>query len=748
MAGFQVIGKSFSRTDGPAKVSGEAKYLADVDIPGCWVGGIIRSKFPRGRLRGINKDKAADLAAVVIVTAKDIPGENYVAMVRNDYPALALEEVNYYSQAVALVAAPDEKTLKAAMAAIEPDIEPQTPVFTVEDAIAGKEIIWGSDNIIDEYLTERGDVENGFAKADAVIEGNWSTGLHEHLYLETQGMAAVMAGNGAVEVIGSLQCPFYVHNAVQKVTGLPPEKVIVKQCATGGGFGGKEDYPSVLGSYAALLAMKSNHPVKIIFDRSEDLLVSTKRHPSKSLYRMGLDREGKITALDADIILDGGAYTTLSRVVLQRAHLHAAGAYYVPNVRIHSRVVATNTPPNGAFRGFGAPQTIFAMERQMDLAAAKLGMDPLDIRLKNTLKNGDVFPYGQKFTENNNASAVLEKAAEMSDYRRKRELYEKQQGRVRKGIGVAIALHGGGFTGAGEDNMGTTAKVSFDGEKFRIYTSSTEIGQGSSTVLPMIAAESLGVSPEDVIYTVPDTSKVPNTGPTVASRTTMYAGKAVRDACENIKKELFSWCSNMKLPENVKTAEIAKLYLRDHKSLDAFGVNNFTDNSIWDEEKFEGNAYRGYAWIASVVEAKVDLDTYEASARNVYAAAEVGRIINPVQARGQITGGLLQSIGWTHTEDIRIDESGRYTSSHMNSYLVPTSMDAPEWNIELLEDPCPEGCFGSKGMGELPMDVGAPAFTAAIENAAHVPCSSIPVTGEKLFDLLEKNKKEMTGGAK
>ena len=748
MTGFKVIGRSFSRADGPAKASGEAKYLADIDMPGCWLGGIIRSKFPRGRLKGINIDPFIDRPDIAVVTAKDIPGENFVAMVRNDYPALAEEEINYFSQAVALVAAPDEMILKAAMSAIEPDIEPRSPVFTIEDALAGKEIIWGKDNIIDEYFTERGDPENGFASADTVIEGNWSTGLHEHLYLETQGMAAVMTEDGAVEVTGSLQCPFYVHNAVQKITGLPAEKVIVKQCVTGGGFGGKEDYPSVLGSYAALLAMKSKHPVKIIFDRSEDLIASTKRHPSKSRYRMGLDKEGRITALDADIILDGGAYTTLSRVVLQRAHLHAAGAYYVPNVRIHSRVVATNTPPNGAFRGFGAPQTIFAMERQMDLAAAKLGMDPLDIRLKNTLKTGDVFPYGQKFTENNNASAVLERVAEMSDYRRKRELYEKQQGRVRKGIGVAIALHGGGFTGAGEDNMGTTAKVSFDGEKFRIYTSSTEIGQGSSTVLPMIAAESLGVTPEDVLYTVPDTSKVPNTGPTVASRTTMYAGKAVRDACENIKKELSSWRSGRKLPENMQMAEIAKLYLLEHKSLDALGVNNFTDNSIWDEERFQGNAYRGYAWIASVVEADVDLDTYEASARNVYAAAEVGRIMNPVQARGQITGGLLQSIGWTHTEDIRIDESGRYTSSHMNSYLVPTSMDTPEWNIELLEDPCPEGCFGAKGMGELPMDVGAPAFTAAIESAVQSPCSSIPVTGEKLFDLFEKNRKEMTGGAK
>ncbi len=743
MSGFKIVGGSLQRFDGPAKVAGETKYLADIVIPDCWVGGIVRSQVPRGVLKGVRKLPSFDWSKVTVATVDDIPGENFIAIVRNDYPALVKEEINYVSQAIALVAAPDEIVLKAAMSAIEVDIEPLSPIFTVDDALAKKEIIWGKDNIIDEYFTESGNIQKGFAEADIIVEGSWETGLHEQLYLETQGMAAMMTGDGGVEIIGSLQCPFYVHNAVQKVMGFPAEKVVVKQSATGGGFGGKEDYPSILGSYAALLAMKSKHPVKIIFDRSEDLLVSPKRHPSKSNYKMGLSKDGTITALDVDIILDSGAYTTLSRVVLQRAHLHAAGAYYVPNVRIHSRAVATNTPPNGAFRGFGAPQVIFAMERQMDLAASKLGIDPLDIRLKNSLKTGDTFPYGQKFTENNNASAVLEKAAELSDYRRKRELYANQQpGHIKNGIGIAVALHGGGFTGAGEDKMGTTAKVSFDGEKFRIFTSSTEIGQGSSTVLPMIAAESLGTAPDEVIYAVPDTSMAPNTGPTVASRTTMYAGKAVRDACENIKKELASWCCKNGISNEAPIIELAKSYLREHKLLEALGVNNFSDVCKWDEEKFQGNAYRGYAWIAAVVEAEVDMDTYEAAATKVSAVAEVGRAINPIQAEGQITGGLLQSIGWAHIEDVRVDDKGKYTAAHMNSYLVPTTLDTPSWNVELLEDPCAEGCFGAKGIGELPINAGAPAFAAAIDNAAGVLCSSIPVTGEKLFDLLEEKKTE------
>ena len=748
MGEFNIIGRSHLRDDGPGKVTGRTEYIPDIDMPGCWVGGIVRSKVARGRLKEIKKSPAFDWSKVTVVTREDIPGENYISMVRTDYPALADEEVNYFSQAIALVAAPDVKLLEEALASIEAEIEPLKPVLSVEEALEGKDIIWGRDNIIDEYRTESGDLEKGFSEADIIVEGDWATGFHEQLYLEPQGMAAAMREDGSVEVIGSLQCPFYVHGAIQKVMGLPPEKVIIRQAATGGGFGGKEDYPSILGSYAALLALRSGHPVRMIFDREEDLLVTPKRHPSKSHYRMGVKRDGKITALDADIILDSGAYTTLSRVVLQRSQLHACGIYHVPNVRIRSRAVATNTPPNGAYRGFGAPQSIFAMERQMDLAAKELGMDPLDIRLKNALRTGDRFPYGQILKEKDNVVAVLEKAAEMSDYRAKRELCASQpEGKIRKGIGIAAALHGGGFTGAGEDKMGTTARVCFDGSSFCIYVSSAEIGQGSSTVMRMVAAEELGAEIGDVTYMMPDTSKAPNTGPTVASRTTMYASKAVRDACANIRRKLEDWRVGKDLPAERPVTALAAEYMREKGRLDEFGYNVFNDGSAWDEEKFEGDAYRGYAWIANVIEVEVDTDTYEVSAEKVYAAAEVGRAINPMQLRGQLTGGMLQAIGWSHLEDMRIDDKGRYTASHMNAYLVPTTLDTPEWEIELLEDPCDQGCFGAKGIGELPMNAAGPAFVSAVDSAAGVFCDSIPCTGEKLFRLMcPEKKKSQVGG--
>ena len=745
MTDLKVIGRPVLRDDGPPKVTGRTEFFMDIHIPGCWTGGAVRSQTARGILKGIRRSSDFDWSSVTFMTSDDIPGENCIAIVRDDYPALASREISYRTQAAALIAAPNEEVLSRALAAVELDIEPLKPIFTVEEGIEAKEVIWGRDNIIDEYSTESGDIQKGFAEADVIVEGTWRTGHQEQLYLETQAMAAMMREDGRIEVFGSMQCPYYVHEAVRRVLGFSSEDVIVRQTATGGGFGGKEDYPSILGSYAALLAHRSGHPVRMIYDRKEDLLVTPKRHPSKSHYRMGLKKSGEITALDADIVIDSGAYTTLSRVVLQRAQLHACGIYFVPNVRIRGRAVATNTPPNGGFRGFGAPQAIFAIERQMDLAARELGMDPLEIRLKNVLKRGDTFPYGQVLKENGNAAAVLIKAAEMSDYRNKRRQYlDHPGGSVKKGIGIAAGLHGAGFTGNSEDLMGTAARIRFDGENFRIHVSSAEIGQGASTVLRMAAAEELGVEPEEVLYMTPDTSEAPNTGPTVASRTTMYASKAVCDACVNIKKKLQEWrLSRPEVPDG-PVSVLARAFLAEGRELDELGYNVFGDECVWDEEKLRGDAYRGYSWIANVVEIETDMDTYEVEIKKVYAAAEVGRVVNPLQARGQITGGLLQSLGWSHIEDTRIDEKGGYTASHMNSYLVPTSLDAPEWKVEFLEDPCEEGCFGAKGMGELPMNAAAPALVSAVESAAGVFCDSIPCTGEKLFELARE--KEEKGG--
>lgn len=749
---FTVVGKSLPRPDARDKVTGKAEYLDDFSFPGMWVSGVLRSPVPAGRLNAVIRDPAFDWSRVTVITAKDLPGPNIIAMIRDDYEILVDERITYATQGIALVAAPDQATLEAALQHLSLDITPEEPILTIEDSLAVKAKVWGDDNIMDEFLVHRGDIEKGFSEADIIIENTYRTGYQEHIYLETQGMAAIPTADG-VEVFGSLQCPYYVHKALVKALNICPKNARVRQTTTGGAFGGKEEYPSVLGVWVALLAKAAGRPVRMIYDRTEDMLVSTKRHPSRIIYKMGLKKDGSITAVDVDVILDGGANTSMTKVVLARSVLHATGCYKIPNAHIRSRSVATNTPSNGAFRGFGAPQSLYAVERQMDQAAARLGLSPLDIRLKNVLRRGDSFPYGQVMHEGVLAAEVLEDAAQRSDYLKKHAEYSRQTGRVRKGIGISLCLHGGGFTGSGEDNMGTTVWVEYlPGGLVEVLSSSTDMGQGACSVLPMIAAEALGLPFERVSCPLPDTDRVPNSGPTVASRTTMFVGRVTQDACTHMLRMLAEFIAekkNVPTPEYIQGEfqnggtrimsfdEAAELWLKERGRL--LGQASFEPdpNSTWDDDRSEGTAYKGYSWMAQTVEVEVDLDTYEIRALDSTISTEVGRAINPLQVVGQMEGGVLQSYGWGYLEDMKLTPDGKYNCSQMNAYLIPTTLDTPNFSVKVFEEPCPVGGYGSKGIGELACDGGAPAIAAAVDNACGTFSTEIPITGEYLFGLLE-----------
>ena len=743
------------------KATGRARFVNDYDLPEHWLGGFVRSPVPHGILTGFDKDPAFDWSRVVFLTAADIPGRNFVHIVRDDYPVLTEKRVTYVTEVLALIAAPDEPTLRAALAAVRPRIDPLPAALTMEEGLEGRVKVWGEDNILDEYHVDCGDVKKGFSESDFIIEGTYETGLQEQMYLETQGAAAIPHPDGTLEIIPSLQCPFYVHNAVVQALGVPEGKVLIRQPVTGGGFGGKEDYPSMMAVWCGLLALKSGHTVKLVLDRKEDIEATPKRHPSKVYHRTGFKKDGTITAMEIDLLLNGGAYTTLTRVVLQRATLHAAGAYTVPNVKIRGRAVATNTPPTGAFRGFGAPEAFFAVERQMDRAAMKLGMDPLDLRLKNLIRRGDLFPFNQRLESGASAEAVLLRAAELSHYREKRARYEAERAqnkRIRHGIGLSIVMHGGGFTGSGEDNMGTTVRVEFRDGRFLVLASSVEMGQGSATILPMVAAETLGVGLDRVTAPPADTNHVPNSGPTVASRTTMFVGAATHDACQNLIGELTGFLSdeNACPPSEIAFEEgsfsvggrslsildAASACVARRGELSAEGTYKGPPTANpWDDRGFSGDAYKGYSWLATVVELEVDMDTYEANPIHTTAVAEIGRVIHPVLAAGQLAGGVLQSLGWAHIEDLTVRPDGAYSAAHMSSYLVPTTLDTPRWTIDTIEDPCLAGGFGAKGMGELPCNGSAPAFLSALDNALDVFAERAPATGEYLFELLEANQR-------
>jgi CO/xanthine dehydrogenase Mo-binding subunit len=573
-----------------------------------------------------------------------------------------------------------------------------------------------------------------------VLERTYSTGAQEQLYIEPQGMIAEASPAAGVTVWGSLQCPYYVHKALVPLFGLPKDRVRVVQTETGGGFGGKEEYPSMIAAHAALLAWKSGRPVKMIYDRAEDMVATTKRHPSRTRIRSAVNREGDLLALDIDFAIDGGAYATLSAVVLSRGTIHAGGPYRCPNVRVKSRAVATSAPPHGAFRGFGAPQSIFALESHLDELAAALGIAPDELRRRNFIRQGDTLAVGQVIHEEVDLPGLLEHAFAATGYREKRERFAHENdtaGRVRRGIGFASFMHGAGFTGSGEEYLASIVGVDATAEgRVRIRVASTEIGQGTNTILAQVAADALGIPYDHVELAQPDTANVPNSGPSVASRTTMVVGKLVERAALGLAQKLAD--AGLLPPGHRGEAFRAacKAWHGRHGALESVVQYHPPAGIHWDDERYQGDAYGAYAWAVYVAEVAVDTLTGETTVDDFYALQEVGRVIHPVLAAGQIEGGVAQGIGWALYENVAWRE-GRMVNAQMTNYIIPTAADVPPIRVAFKEVPYAGGPGGAKGIGELPMDGPAPAIANAIAHATGVRPRHVPVTPEALLDALE-----------
>src|SRR5437868_2974818 len=446
------IGKPVPRKEGRRKVTGQALYVDDLSFPDMLHGATVRSPSPRGRITKISFEGNIPWHEFTIVTAKDIPGANYVALILNDQPYLAADFVNHPEEPLVLIAHHDKYLLEEARRNVRIEIEPQPPIFNLDDSLAKKAIIWGDDNVFKKFLVDKGNVDEVWAKADFIVEGEYETGAQEQLYIEPNGAIAIANANDGVTVWGSMQCPYYIHKALLKLFGLPEDKIRVIQTETGGGFGGKEEYPSMISGHAALLAWKSGQPVKMIYDRAEDMVATTKRHPSRTRHKTAVTKDGKLLAQEIDFAIDGGAYCTLSPVVLSRGTIHAAGPYFCPNVRINSKAVATNLPPHGAFRGFGAPQSIFALERHMDKVARVIGLTAEEFRRRNFIKQGETTATSQTIREKVDFDGLLNRAFELTDYHAKCERFAKENASLRsrhvwartpalRGIGFATFMH-------------------------------------------------------------------------------------------------------------------------------------------------------------------------------------------------------------------------------------------------------------------------------------------------------------------
>ncbi len=736
---LRTVGTPQLRKEGVDKVLGRAKYIDDLEREGIWYGATVRSTIPRGRILAIHYDARVDWSEFVIVSAGDIPGKNHIQMISADQPCLADGQVNHCDEAIVLIAHPDKRRLPEALAAIYIDYEPLRAVLSIEESETQEEIIWGphtsEGNIFKQFHLEKGNVDSVWAEAAYIVEGEYRTGAQEHLYIENNGAIAEYDEVTGITVWGSLQCPFYVHKSLMAVFDLPAEKVRVIQVETGGAFGGKEDYPSILAAHAGLLAMKARRPIKIVYDRMEDLAATTKRHPSRTRHRTAIDKNGKLLAMEIDIATDGGAYATLSSTVLSRATLHSTGPYVCPNIRITSRAWATNTVPCGAFRGFGAPQSIFAIERHMEQVALAVGLDSDEIRRRNFLHDGDTTATEQVMVEPVILDTLLDRALEVSDFHARQSEFARLNplSPVKRGIGLAAFYHGSGFTGSGERYLNSLAGIDVTTDnKVRVLVSSTEFGQGTNTILTQIAAEALGIGYEDVIMAPCDTGIVPNSGPTVASRTSMVVGKLIERAGRQLVTGLRQ---DAGLLDNYSTQDFFTSCLRYrelHGKVESLCRYEAPPNIYWDDQHYRGEAYPAFAWAVYVAEVAVDTTTYSAEVTNFHTVQEVGRVLNPTLAAGQIEGGVAQGIGYALYEKV-LYNNGHMLNNQMTNYIMPTAQDVPSISVHFEEIPFAHGAFGAKGIGELPHDGPAPAILNAIQNAINQSFTSIPLLPEDIF---------------
>ncbi len=739
-----IVGAAVARKEGRDKVTGAARYVDDMVLPGMIYGATVRSSVARGKIKKISFGSSVDWNEFVVVSAKDIPGKNCIALILDDQPCLAAEAVNHAEEPILLLAHPERHKLRKAVEAVSIEYEALPSIHTIEESEQKSAVIWGTDNTFKSYLVEKGDVDSVWKEAAHIVEGEYFTGAQEQLYIENNGVIAAFDEENGVTVWGSLQCPYYVHKALMVLCGLPDNKVRVVQMETGGAFGGKEEYPSMIAAHAALLARKSGKPVKIVYDRMEDMAATTKRHPSRTRHRTAVDRDGQILGGEIEFTIDGGAYATLSSVVLSRGTIHAGGPYYWPSARIRAKAAATNTPPHGAFRGFGAPQSLFAMERHMDRIAQVVGISPVEIRRRNFLKPGQATTTEQIIRENIHLDRLLDRALELSDYDAKKKRFAKENKTAtrKKGIGIAAFLHGAGFTGSGERYLNSLVGVeaSADGN-VRVLVSSAEFGQGTNTVLCQIAAEALGLPYEDVAIARPDTTVVPNSGPTVASRTAMIVGKLVQSAAKGIQQTLAKRgvLKDDYTPEQFRAA--CREYVAAHGTLKSYARYEASGDVYWDDEKYRGEAYAAFAWAVYVAEVTVDLTAYSVTVDDFVALQEVGKVINPVLAAGQITGGVAQAIGFALYEKV-VWQNGRMINNQMTNYIMPTSADLPPIRVFFEELGNVHGAHGAKGIGELPMDGPAPAIVNAVEDAIGVGFDSIPLLPEDLFEVLRDESLE------
>lgn len=692
---------STPKVDQDIKVRGEAKFTDDIVMPGMLYAKTVRSQIAKGKILKIEKPSLPE--GYYWIDHNDINGENVVNIIFSDWPVFAAENVNYIGEAIALIVGPNKGVIDSLISQVKISYKEETPTFELKESYIHKAFT-------------KGDIESAKKNATKVIEEEFTTGYQEQAYLETQGMLVYFDEENRITCVGSMQCPWYVHRAVMRSCGLPTEKVRVIQPAVGGAFGGKEHYPSLLASQLATALLKIKKPIKMCFERPEDITFTTKRHPSKSKYTAYIDSDNNILGMDVKVSLNGGAYKGCSGVVLSRALIACVNVYNIPALNVVGDVYMTNTVPTAAFRGFGSPQTIFAIEMFIHHVAKDLGVDPLELRMKYLVKEGDVTTNSGKFHDPIVMPELIDKAMKMSDYKRKVIEYSKPG--CNKGIGMSFFLHGCGFTGSGESDIikGKVKLIKDENDIVHVYASSVDMGQGNKTTLKRIVAKNLDIPNEQVVFDNPDTAIIPDSGPTAASRTIIIVGFLMEKAAKNLKK---IWRSGVR--QEYVEPYVGPSYIH------------------WDENTMQGDAYPSYSWGVNVVEVEFDPISYQINIKHVWSTYDVGRVVDERIAIGQADGGIVQGLGYGYMETMKCVD-GRFKQKSLSDYIVPTTEDIPEMETAFVDNPFIYGADGAKGMGELTLVGGAPAIALAIENAIGKKVNDIPCNPEYIMELVKNGK--------
>lgn len=713
------ISTSVPKKDHKGKVSGQLPYISDVKVENMVYGVLVRSPIAYGKIKSIQLPNLPE--GYEAVGTEHIPGPNNVKIIQEDQPIFANEWVNYIGEPILMLVGKDLNILYSLLDEVKVDFEEHPAIYTLDEAIQQKSVsgVTMASYEFGESLETIAAIEQG---AHQLIEEEYDTGYQEHVYLEPQGMLAIYKEDEIV-VQGSMQCLYYIKNALISALDCGDNEVRVVQSPTGGGFGGKEEFPSMMACHVAVAAKAVKKSVMLVFDRSEDMVVTTKRHPAKLKYRTALDKEGNILSMCVEIYLDGGANAGLSQVVLQRALINSAGVYNIPHFHAKGYVLKTNTVPNGAFRGFGAPQSFAGIESHIGHLSKLANFDPLEYKRKYLVKQGDPTITKGEFRDPILVEDMIADLLNASQYKTKKAEFQRnnqQNQRYKKGIGTSLFLHGCGFTGSGErDHIKATVKlVKSSDDLVSLKISNSDMGQGIYTTLSKIVAQELDLPYNRVLYPDPDTKEVPDSGPTVASRTTMIVGKLLERAAKSLKAQ---WQTGVE-------QEVVEHYV--HREM-----------IPWDEKTFTGDAYPAYSWGVNMVEVEVDTLTGNVKLEKVYGNYEVGKVIDERIMKGQIDGGLAQGLAYGYLEKMT-SKQGRIQQKSISDYGPPTAMDVVSIESKVFDNPYADGPYGAKGAGELTLIGGAPAVQAAIEDALQTSYRQIPITPEVIIESLWRKEGE------